>query len=98
MGGRTVNDRNDVRQQLAGADRTFDWTRVRAVIAGLGTSGYASADALLELGAQVTVVDDAIDEGHRDKGGLLEVLGATVHLGPGSTESLPQDTDLVIVS
>ncbi|MDN5995226.1 UDP-N-acetylmuramoyl-L-alanine--D-glutamate ligase [Acidipropionibacterium jensenii] len=98
MGGRTVNDRNDVRQQLAGADRTFDWTRVRAVIAGLGTSGYASADALLELGAQVTVVDDAIDEGHRDKGGLLEVLGATVHLGPGSTASLPQDTDLVIVS
>ncbi len=97
MGGRTVSD-EDLRAQLRTADRTFDWPRVHAVIAGLGTSGYACADALLELGAQVDVLDDATDEGHKDKGGLLEVLGAEVHLGPGSTATLPAGTDLVIVS
>ncbi|MCI1746808.1 MAG: UDP-N-acetylmuramoyl-L-alanine--D-glutamate ligase [Acidipropionibacterium sp.] len=96
-GGNGQNDRT-LRDGLRTADRTFDWPRVHAVIAGLGTSGYASADALLELGARVTVLDDATDEGHRDKGGLLEVLGAEVRLGPGSTAALPSGADLVIVS
>ena len=36
--------------------RTSDWSGVRVVVAGFGVSGYAAADNLLFLGAQVTVV------------------------------------------
>ncbi|MBX7470912.1 UDP-N-acetylmuramoyl-L-alanine--D-glutamate ligase [Streptomyces sp. MAG02] len=83
---------------LSAADRLFDWSGVHVVIAGLGTSGYAAADALLELDATVLVLDDCDDDSHRDKGGLLEVLGAEVRLGPGSASDLPEETDLVVVS
>lgn len=86
------------RPDLSTADRLYDWTRVHAVVAGLGTSGFAAADALLELGARVLVLDDSDDDGHKDKGGLLETLDAEVRLGPGSTAELPGGTDLVIVS
>ena len=34
---------------LAAADRSADWSRVRATVAGLGRSGFAAADALLLL-------------------------------------------------
>lgn len=96
MGGWTVTSHEPV--DLTGADRLFDWSRVHAVVAGLGTSGMASADALLELGAGVGVVDDSDDDTHRDRANLLEVLGATVRLGAGSASELPAGTDLVIVS
>lgn len=94
MGGGTVSSGVD----LSRADRTFDWSRVHAVIAGLGTSGYAAADALLELGASLIILDDSTDDRHRDEGALMETLGAQVRLGPGSTAELPAGTDLVIVS
>ena len=96
MGGRTVTFSGKV--DLSSADRLFDWSGVHVVVAGLGTSGYAAADALLELDATVLVLDDSDDDGHRDKGGLLEVLGAEVRLGAGAAAELPEGTDLVIVS
>ena len=80
------------------ADRLFDWSCVQVVIAGLGMSGFAAADALLDLDASVLVLDDRDDDDHRDKANLLEVLGASVRLGAGSTAQLPSGTDLVIVS
>ena len=80
------------------ADRLFDWSSVQVVIAGLGMSGFAAADALLDLDASVLVLDDRDDGDHRDKANLLEVLGASVRLGAGSTAQLPSGTDLVIVS
>jgi len=80
------------------ADRLFDWSSVQVVIAGLGMSGFAAADALLDLDASVLVLDDRDDDDHRDKANLLEVLGASVRLGVGSTAQLPLGTDLVIVS
>ncbi|WCC80576.1 UDP-N-acetylmuramoyl-L-alanine--D-glutamate ligase [Cutibacterium equinum] len=96
MGGRAVTFSGRV--DLSTADRLFDWSGVRVVVAGLGTSGFAAADALLDLDARVLVLDDSDDDSHRDKGGLLEVLGAEVRLGPGSAAELPEDTDLVVVS
>ncbi|EFV00410.1 putative UDP-N-acetylmuramoyl-L-alanine--D-glutamate ligase, partial [Pseudoramibacter alactolyticus ATCC 23263] len=96
MGGRAMTFSGKV--DLSAADRLFDWSGVHVVIAGLGTSGYAAADALLELDATVLVLDDCDDDSHRDKGGLLEVLGAEVRLGPGSASDLPEETDLVVVS
>ena len=74
------------------------WEGVRAVVAGMGVSGFAAADNLTHLGASVTVLDDS-DAGDRgEKGQLLEILGATVRLGPGSTATLPDDVDLVVTS
>jgi UDP-N-acetylmuramoylalanine--D-glutamate ligase len=84
---------NDV-QSLGRHD---DWTKVRAVVAGFGVSGFAAADNLTHLGAQVTALDEQV-EGYEDEATLLEVLGAEVRLGPGSTATLPADVDLVVTS
>ncbi|WP_277065370.1 UDP-N-acetylmuramoyl-L-alanine--D-glutamate ligase [Propionibacterium acidifaciens] len=83
---------------MAGADRTSPWGRAHAVVAGLGTSGYAAADALLELGASVTVLDDGDDESLHEHARILEALGARVRLGPGSSARLPDGADVVITS
>lgn len=80
---------------VADADRTSDWTPVEVVVAGIGVAGYAAADALMQLGAQVTVVDSADGDRQRERAGILETLGATVRLGSG--EPIP-DADLLVVS
>jgi UDP-N-acetylmuramoylalanine--D-glutamate ligase len=78
--------------------RTSDWSDVRVVVAGFGVSGFAAADNLLFLGAQVTALDEVTDEERAEKAQLLETLGATVRLEPGATAVLPDDVDLVITS
>ncbi|MDR1449450.1 MAG: UDP-N-acetylmuramoyl-L-alanine--D-glutamate ligase [Propionibacteriaceae bacterium] len=83
---------------LPEADRTAPWDQAHVVVAGLGRSGAASADALTELGARVTVVDDADDDAHREQAALFERLGAEVRLGPGASAVLPAAADLVVVS
>ncbi len=87
-----------MRDYLATVNRLSDWSAVRAVVAGLGRSGFAAADGLLELGARVLVLDDADSAGNREKAKVLELLDAEVRLGPGATAALPEDTDLVIAS
>lgn len=83
---------------IATADRTSPWSQAKVLVAGLGVTGFATADGLLDVGAQVRVVDDADSEANKDKGQLLEVLGADVRLGPGSTAALDDDIDLVVTS
>lgn len=83
---------------LATANRLSPWRQADVVVAGLGTSGFAAADALVELGAQVLVLDDSEDDVNRDRGTLLEHLGATVRLGRGASAMLPEGADLVVVS
>ncbi|MET1004906.1 MAG: UDP-N-acetylmuramoyl-L-alanine--D-glutamate ligase [Propionibacteriaceae bacterium] len=83
---------------LPTADGASPWPQAHVVIAGIGVSGFAAADGLMEFGARVTVLDDKDDTTNSDKGKLLEVLGATVRLGPGSTSTLPADADLVITT
>lgn len=78
--------------------RTSDWSGVRVVVAGFGVSGFAAADNLLFLGAQVTALDDATSEEKAEKAQLLETLGATVRLEPGATSVLPDEVDLVVTS
>jgi UDP-N-acetylmuramoylalanine--D-glutamate ligase len=68
------------------------------VVAGFGVSGYAAADNLLFLGAEVTALDEATSEAKAEKAELLETLGATVRLEPGATAVLPDDVDLVVTS
>ena len=83
---------------LPRADGSSPWQQVHVVIAGIGVSGFAAADGLLEFGARVTVLDDRADQSNSDKATLLEALGGTVRLGPGSTAELPPDADLVITT
>jgi UDP-N-acetylmuramoylalanine--D-glutamate ligase len=83
---------------LVGASRTSPWPQLRAVVAGIGTSGFAAADALLGLGTQVTVLDERDGEAEADRARVLEILGATVRLGAGATDALPDDTELVVTS
>lgn len=83
---------------LATADRLSPWPQATVVVAGLGTSGFAAADGLLDLGARVIVLDESETSGNREKATLLEMLDAEVRLGPGSTATLPEDADLVVTS
>ncbi len=83
---------------LATADRLSDWQQATVVVAGLGVSGFAAADALIELGATVIVLDDADHDDNRDKAAVLEYLDATVRLGSGASAVLPDGVDLVITS
>jgi UDP-N-acetylmuramoylalanine--D-glutamate ligase len=85
-------------RHVDGLGRRDSWEGVRAVVAGMGVSGFAAADNLTHLGATVTALDES-DAGDRgEKATLLEILGATVRLGPGSTATLPDDVDLVVTS
>jgi UDP-N-acetylmuramoylalanine--D-glutamate ligase len=86
------------RAELDFAGRDFEWSRVHALVAGLGVSGFAAADALQHLGARVTVVDDRDDDVLSDKATLLTILGADVRLGPAANSALPRDVDVVIAS
>jgi UDP-N-acetylmuramoylalanine--D-glutamate ligase len=66
------------------------WSTTRFVVGGFGTAGYAIADSLLQAGAEhVIVVDDRDTEALRAKAQILQTLGATIHLGQGSTAELP---------
>ncbi|WP_380168557.1 UDP-N-acetylmuramoyl-L-alanine--D-glutamate ligase [Jannaschia sp. R86511] len=102
---------------MSGRDRAAAVARVQglgcdlgglgAVVAGLGLSGFSAADALLERGAAVTVVDDALPvEGSTaaERAHLLDVLGARLVLGPDAArlgedpEPLLAEVDLVVAS
>jgi UDP-N-acetylmuramoylalanine--D-glutamate ligase len=78
--------------------RTTGWGGVRAVVVGIGASGFAAADNLNHLGATVTVLAETATEVQHEKARLLEVLGAVVRIGAGATTVLPDDVDLVVTS
>jgi UDP-N-acetylmuramoylalanine--D-glutamate ligase len=78
--------------------RHDSWEGVRAAVAGLGVSGFAAADTLTHQGAQVTVLDESDAGARGERGTLLEILGADVRLGTGSTAELPADVDLLVTS
>ncbi len=74
------------------------WDGLRAVVAGFGVSGFAAADNLLHQGADVTALDESEAGERASQAELLEVLGARVRLGEGSTARLPDDVDLLVTS
>ncbi|HEX3221921.1 MAG TPA: UDP-N-acetylmuramoyl-L-alanine--D-glutamate ligase [Nocardioides sp.] len=79
--------------------RHDDWSGVRATVAGFGVSGFAVTDNLTHLGASVLALDESGEGRERqEKAELLGVLGADVRLGTGSTATLPDDTDVLVVS
>lgn len=91
MVGRTVS-----KDWIETANRLSDWSSAHVVVAGLGVSGFAAADGLMDLGARITVLDES--ERHAEKAELLRTLDVTVQLGEGATAKLPDDVDLVVTS
>ncbi|MET0447741.1 MAG: UDP-N-acetylmuramoyl-L-alanine--D-glutamate ligase [Aeromicrobium sp.] len=78
--------------------RESSWEGVRAAVGGLGVSGFAAADTLQHLGADVIALDDGDDDALREKATLLEILGVDVRIGPGSTATFPEGVDLFVTS
>lgn len=77
-------------------ERGSDWSSWAITVAGIGVAGYSCADALMQLGARVTVVDAGDSERQRERAEILRALDATVLLGHDG--SLPDGTDLLVVS
>jgi len=78
--------------------RHTSWDGVRAVVVGIGVSGFAAADNLTHVGAHVTVLADRATDEQQEKATLLEVLGADVHIGEGASTALPDDVDVLVTS
>lgn len=98
MGDRTVNGRLD---GLTSWDA--DWSGLRVVVTGIGVSGFAAADTLIELGARVVVVDSSTSETARSKADTLRIVGAAdVLLGEGAVAAIPLvdggKPDLIVTS
>lgn len=78
------------------------WKNLKVVVAGIGVSGFAVADTLLELQAEVIVIDSAVNAENEAKADVLKILGAEVFLGEKAVTDLPKFAgvlpDLVVVS
>ncbi|MDO4256516.1 MAG: UDP-N-acetylmuramoyl-L-alanine--D-glutamate ligase [Kocuria sp.] len=80
-----------------------DWSGLRVVVAGIGVSGFAAADTLIELGALVTVLDSGDNERNQQAADTLKIVGARdVVLGPDAMTRVPDVVgvrpDLVVTS
>src|SRR6478672_7778041 len=80
-----------------------DWAGLRVVVTGIGVSGFAAADTLIELGARVVVVDAATSAKALAQADTLRIVGAVdVLLGEEAVESVPkidgQKPELVVTS
>jgi UDP-N-acetylmuramoylalanine--D-glutamate ligase len=87
-----------VTKALDDLGRLDDWGGVRACVAGMGVSGFAAADNLTHMGAQVIALDDSNSSDRQEKAELLRMLGAEIHLGQGATDLLPEGIDVLITS
>jgi UDP-N-acetylmuramoylalanine--D-glutamate ligase len=75
-----------------------DWSGLRVAVLGLGMTGFAAADTLAELGADVLVVAGRAPD---DRARLLEVLGVplvTADLDVAPQALVAHDAELIIVS
>lgn len=81
---------------VADLGRDSDWTGIRATVVGIGVAGFSCADALVQLGARVTVIDESSGEMQEEKAEILRTIGAQVSIGGGSINA--DTTDLVVVS
>jgi UDP-N-acetylmuramoylalanine--D-glutamate ligase len=85
--------------RLAGlTDRDADWAGLDVLVADIGRSGFAAADALLERGARVHVFDGRNGPGEQERAQILGVLGARVELGAQPEPIVLQGVQLIITS
>ncbi len=83
--------------------RDADWRGLRVLVTGLGVSGFAAADALVERGAVVVGVDGADPVAKPvlgERARILDILGVDVRLGPEHVAGMPAGEvfDLVVTS
>jgi UDP-N-acetylmuramoylalanine--D-glutamate ligase len=78
--------------------RDADWSGLRILVAGLGVSGFAAADALSERGAIVTVVSADATAAIEERAQILQILDVDVRLGPEHLLGVPEGTELVVTS
>ena len=78
--------------------RDADWSGLRILVAGLGISGFAAADALSERGAIVTAVSADATPVISERARILEILDVDVRLGSEHLLDVPQDTELIVTS
>ena len=82
--------------------RDAEWAGLRVVVTGVGVSGFAAADALVERGARVVLLDGRDGPREQERGKVLDVLGVDVRLGEEHTTSLPDvggaPPDVVVTS
>ena len=83
---------------LDAADRTAPWAELTVCVAGLGVSGFAVADTLLQLGARVVAVDARPADRLGGRVKELDIAGADVRLGADAGEVLPPQAQLVVTS
>jgi UDP-N-acetylmuramoylalanine--D-glutamate ligase len=76
--------------------RASEWGEWSVTVAGLGIAGFACADALMQLGARVTVVDAGQGPAQHERAEILGMLGVRVLLGHDG--GLPPRTELLVVS
>jgi UDP-N-acetylmuramoylalanine--D-glutamate ligase len=76
-----------------------EWGGLRVAVLGLGVTGFAVADTLVELGAKVLVLAESADPARSD---LLSVIGAELVVTPGLAAPpqalLDLDPELIVVS
>jgi UDP-N-acetylmuramoylalanine--D-glutamate ligase len=97
--GRGGSDGASRLERLSGlTDRDADWAGLSVLVAGIGLSGFAAADALLERGGRVLVVDGRDGERERERAQILGVLGARVVLGQAPDLALLQGIELIVTS
>ncbi|WP_426225672.1 UDP-N-acetylmuramoyl-L-alanine--D-glutamate ligase [Pseudarthrobacter sp. DSP2-3-2b1] len=80
-----------------------DWAGLRVVVTGIGVSGFAAADTLIELGARVVVVDAATSGTALAQADTLKIVGAAdVLLGEEAVAKVPRIDgafpDLIVTS
>ncbi|RDV10591.1 UDP-N-acetylmuramoyl-L-alanine--D-glutamate ligase [Arthrobacter sp. RT-1] len=80
-----------------------DWAGLRVAVTGIGVSGFAAADTLIELGARVVVVDAAASDTARAHADTLKIVGAAdVLLGEEAVARIPRIDgelpDLIVTS
>lgn len=85
----------DLTSEMFGTTDT-DWTDRRVSVVGIGVAGFACADALMQRGAKVSIHDEAHGPKQLERGTILEILGADLHLGVPL--QLPVDCELLVVS
>ena len=80
-----------------------DWAGLRVVVTGIGVSGFAAADTLIELGARVVVVDASTGPKAQAQADTLRIVGAAgVLLGGEAVATIPTidggKPDLIVTS
>ena len=75
--------------------RNSDWSGINIAVLGVGIAGFSAADALMQLGAQVTLVDSSAGEKQQERAEILGSLGASVALG---VQSLPETPFSLVVT